>query len=62
MKDESCKTCKHRDGTKCNKNDEQVSMLDWCGSYRFKAADGVIDRFFKERKIARSENMVRGIS
>ena len=56
MKDDTdtCKTCKHRVGQWCKKNQEPISY--WCGNYRFKT--GVIDRFFQERAIAREDNNI----
>ena len=59
MKDDTCQTCKHRTGTRCKKNDEYTSLNDWCSAYRFKAADGIIDRYFKEMAIARRDKMFR---
>lgn len=59
MKDESCKTCKHRQGTCCPQINETITDQDWCGNYRFKKADYIIDRYFQEQRIARSGNMIK---
>lgn len=59
MKDESCKTCKHRTGSLCKKNEEHVEMMDWCSAYKFKNEQSVIDRFFVERRIAQDQNIFK---
>lgn len=32
--DQSCKTCKFRNGTKCRKSQEYITDNDWCSAYR----------------------------
>jgi len=59
MKDESCKTCKHRDWYKCKKMGETINPYDWCSWYKFKGADSVIDKFFQERAIAKEDQIFR---
>lgn len=59
MKDESCKTCKHRQGTYCPQINETITDQDWCGNYRQKKADSIIDRFFEERRMAQEQNIFR---
>lgn len=54
MKDDSCKTCKHRSGSVCQKTKETITDQDWCGWYRFKKADYIIDRYFQEQRISRT--------
>jgi len=36
MKNESCQTCKHRTGTRCDKNVIYIGLQDWCYNYKKK--------------------------
>ena len=36
LKEESCKTCKFRSGSRCVKHNEPAD--GWCGNYKFKRA------------------------
>jgi len=62
MKDETCKTCQHKSGSYCPKIKEAITDQDWCGNYRFKRAGYIIDRYFQEQRIARANNMFRGMA
>ena len=64
MKDGTCKSCSwfKGNGKPCTKSGGVPAYLeDSCGAYRFKNTQSIIDRYFQEQKIARSEKMIRGI-
>jgi len=65
MKDESCKTCKWfiGNGQSCCKSGGVKNYKDdSCGAYRFKNEQSVIDKYFKEQRIARADKMFRGMA
>jgi len=33
-KTETCESCKHREGHRCNKFNEYIELEDWCYAYR----------------------------